>query len=180
MFLNSMLLLFLIVFSAFIFFINNLYIILSLLFISLILCLLFKVHIPLYWPFLFVLFINFLLNYLLASFYSATLVTSRLFITFLLANLIIKKIGVYNLGYIVGHWFKSNELTLIISISLSFIPIMMKELSMIKKSLISKGFSFNFRNIVTRPDILITTFFTNLFKRVNEMEKVLLSKGVEE
>ncbi len=188
MLVNSILFLFLILFSFLLFFINNIYVIigffvvdifLSILFISIILSIIFKVRLSIYLPFIIILFINFIMNLLLSSFLDGLIVTLRLIIMFIVVNLIIKKIGIYNIGYIIGNIFRRKEITLIISISLSFIPIMIKELSDIRRSLITKNYPLTFKNIIRKPSVFVITFFSNLFKRVNEMEKVLISKGIE-
>jgi energy-coupling factor transport system permease protein len=77
--------------------------------------------------------------------------------------------------------FKVNikNLSLIISIAITFIPIMSNEASEIKKSLISKGFNFNIKNVFTKPHIFLVTYFNNLFNKVDELEKALLMKGYE-
>ena len=180
MLLNSLLFIFLIIFSIVLFFINNLYVIVIFLIVSILLSIIFKVRLPIYLPFIILLLINFLFNYLLSSLEDAFLVTLRLLIMFMIVNLIIKKIGIVNIGKIMGNIFHSRELALIISISLSFIPIMIKEMSNIKNSLITKNFSFSLKNVLTRPQIYVVTFFSLLFKRVSELERVLISKGVDD
>ena len=180
MFINSLLFLFLLCFSIIIFFINNYYILGIILIISILLCLLFKVRLPIYKSFLILLLINFSLNYLLGDLGDAFVVTVRLVIMFIMVNLIMKKIGIYNLSYIIGKLTHSKSITLILVIALSFIPIMIKEISEIRKSLITKNYPLSLKNILKRPDIFVITFFSNLFKRVNDMEKVMLSKGIND
>ena len=180
MLMNSLLLLFLIIFSFIIFFINDIFIISLLLMISILLCLLFKIRLPFYLPFIIILLINFLLNYLLSDINDALLVSERLLIMFVVVNIIIKKIGINNIGKVIGNIFRSKTLTLIISISLSFIPIMIKEINSIRNSLITKNFSLNFKNILLKPHIFVITFFTNLFKKVSDIEKVMISRGIDE
>lgn len=180
MFLNSMMFIFLILFSFGLFFINNIYIVLGLFFIFFILQIIFKIKLPLVLPFIIFLLINFLMNYFLSSLLDATLVTLRLIIMFIIVNIFIQKVGIMMIGKIIGKIFHSKSLELIISISLSFIPIMIKEIKNIKDSLKTKNFSFNLKNMITRPHIFVITFFNNLFRRVNEMEKVFLSRGVDE
>ena len=99
---------------------------------------------------------------------------------FLMVNIIIKKIGILNLGKIIGTLFRSKSIELVITISLSFIPILSKELINIKNSLKTKNFNFNIKNVLLKPHIFVVTYFTNLFRRVNEMEKVFISRGIEE
>ena len=180
MFLNIFLFFFLLIFSIIIFFIDNLSFIIIIFVISLLLTFLFKIKLPLYLPFIILLIINFTLNLLFSNIIDASIVTIRLVVMFILANLIIKKIGIYNLSNVIGIITRSKSITLIIAISFSFIPIMIKEISEIKRSLITKNFTFNFKNIITKPHIFVNTFFNNIFKKVNDMEKVLISKGIEE
>jgi len=65
-------------------------------------------------------------------------------------------------------------LTLILSISLAFIPILMDEAKMIKISLKSKGFDFNFKNVITKPHIYLITFLNGLFDRVGGRKRKIL------
>lgn len=178
--LNSILFIFLILFSFCLFFINNLYVVIGLLIVSIILSIIFKVRLPIYIPFIILLLINFIFNYILGNLWDAFLVTIRLIIMFMVVNLIIKKIGIMGIGKTLGNTFHSKSLELMISLSLSFIPIMTKELKGIRDSLKTKNFLLNFKNIITRPHIFVITFFTNLFRRVNEMEKVFISRGIDE
>lgn len=180
MLVNSILFIFLILFSLGLFFINNLYIIISLLIISIILSLIFKVRLPIKIPFIIILIISFVLNYLLLSINEAILVTTRLITMFVVVNLIIKKIGILNIGKIIGKIFHNKDIELIITIGLSFIPILSKEIYYIKNSLKTKNFPLNLKNILLKPHIFVITFFNNLFKRVNDMEKVFISRGIDE
>ena len=180
MLINSILLIFLLIFSFFLFFINNLFLLVILLFLSIILSVIFKVRLPLYLPFIIVIIINFFLNYFISGINDAFIVSIRLFIMFIAVNLIISIIGISNISKIIGNVFRSKELALIISISLCFIPLMIKEIRDIKTSLYAKNFSLNFKNIITKGHVFVICFFTNLFKRVDDMEKYLLSCGMED
>ena len=180
MLINSILFIFLILFSIGLFFIDDLIIIGIILLISILLAIIFKVHIYLYKPFIIILIINFVFNYLLSSLNDALVVTLRLIIMLLMVNIIVKKIGILNLGKIIGGLFRSKSVEIMITISLSFIPILSKELINIKNSLRVKNFNLNFKNVILKPHIFVVTYFTNLFRRVNEMEKVFISRGIEE
>lgn len=70
-----------------------------------------------------------------------------------------------------------DSLTLIVAISLAFIPILIDEVRMIKLSLQSKGFDFNFSNLITRPHIYLITFLNSIFDRLDELEKSLIIKA---
>ena len=69
-----------------------------------------------------------------------------------------------------------NKLSLIISIAITFIPILINEGRIIKTSLINKGIKFNIKNLLTRPQIFITTYLNNLFNKIDEIEKALSMK----
>ena len=180
MLINSILLIILIISSIFIFLIENLYFLLGIFLLSIILSLIFHVKLPIYLPFVIMIIINFLLNIILSNLYDAVIVSIRLITMFILVNTIIKIIGINNVGLIIGKIFHSKNLALIISISLCFIPIMIKEVSDIRKSLYTKNFPLNLKNVLTKGHLFVICFFTNLFKRINEMELILLSKGMEE
>jgi len=70
-----------------------------------------------------------------------------------------------------------DSLTLIIAISLAFIPILIDEVTMIKLSLTSKGIDFKFSSLITKPHIYLMTFLNNLFDRLDELEKTLIIKA---
>ena len=180
MLINSILFIFLILFSIGLFFINNLMVIVILLLISIILIIVMRIHLYLYKTFIFLLIINFTINYLLSNLNDALIVTLRLIVMFLVVNIIIKKIGILNLGKIIGTIFHSKSVELMITISLSFIPILSKELKNIKNSLKVKNFNLNLKNVLLKPHIFVVTYFSILFKRINEMEKVFVSRGIEE
>ena len=75
--------------------------------------------------------------------------------------------------------FKINtkEIGIIVAISISFVPIIQKEIKNLKYSLISKGFQINFRNIIKRPNVIIIPLITSIIKRTTEIEESLISKG---
>lgn len=177
--------------SVLIFIINDYLILLGILLLDLIILLLLKTKIKdilklLYKNILFVFFI-FVCNILFTSLNIAIMTSLKLFIaislTYTVSRLIpISKIseGFYYLFYPL-KLFKVNikNLSLIISIALTFIPILIKEASDIKYSLLSKGFSFNLKNVLTKPHIFLITYFNNIFDKVEALEKALLMKGYE-
>ena len=72
-----------------------------------------------------------------------------------------------------------QELELIGTIALTFIPILSREAAAIKQSLRVKGFTFSFRNVLTRPHIYITTYINGVFDRIESVELALRAKGYE-
>lgn len=177
------------IYSMAIFLINNIYILLFVFIFNLIISLIFKVplnkHIKVIKNnIIFVIFIV-LCNILFSDINSSLKVGIRLFLAI-------------DFTYIIGVYFNPTKiriafkyfffplklfkididsLTLIIAISIAFIPILIDELTMIKLSLRSKGIDFKFISIITKPHIYLMTFLNNLFDRLDELEKTLIIKA---
>lgn len=176
-------------YSLFVFIIND-YFILSIIFIfNLILSIGLKVNLlkhikTLISSLKFILFI-FLCNVIFLDLNESIITSFKLFLvidlTFIVSSIFntnnISR-GFYYLFYPL-KLFKINidNLVLIISIALAFIPILIDEVSMIKTSLISKGFEFNIKNVLLRPHIFLLTFMNGIFDRINELEKSLMLKA---
>lgn len=173
---NSLILIFFVLYSLIILFIDNLYIIFSFLLFEIIISILLKIKCNLKSTLYFICFI-FLFNLFLINFNSAILISIRLFTMILIVNIVIKKIGVINIASTFAKIFHSKELYIIISIAITFIPIMKEEILNIKKSLLIKGYQLNLINIIKKPHVLVITFFRNLFLRVSELEKTLIAAG---
>lgn len=188
---NALILICFFILSILIFVVNN-YLILSMfLLFNLLILLILKVKISKYLKFLnknllFILFI-FICNILFVDINMAILTSFKLFLainfTYTISQLLpISKIseGFYYIFYPLKI-FKVNikDLSLIISIALTFIPILINEATTIKYSLISKGFDFNLKNALTKPHIFLITYLNNLFDRVDALEKTLLMKAYE-
>ena len=71
--------------------------------------------------------------------------------------------------------FKINteEIKVMVCISLSMIPILKKELSEMKDACKAKGIKLNIKNI----KIILSKFFLTLIMRVNQIEEALIAKG---
>lgn len=71
--------------------------------------------------------------------------------------------------------FKINtdEIKLLVCISLSMIPILKKELYEIKDACIAKKISFNVKNI----KYILSKFSISIIRRASELEKSLIAKG---
>ena len=174
---NSVLLILFILFSLLIIFISNIYVLLGLVLLCFIGIILYKVKVEgLKGTVYFFLFI-FGVNALLLNLYDSTIILLRLVIMYLLINMLIKKIGLLGIASCIANIFHSKDLYLIISIALTFIPIFRDEIVDIKKGLIAKNFDWRLFNIIKNSKILVVTFFHNLFRKVDILEKVILSKG---
>lgn len=173
---NKVIILLFLLYSLLIIFIDNLYIIVSIIFLEFILLCLLKVKVKFKTTFYFLMII-FIFNFLLINFNIALLILLRLLSMYLIVILVINKIGVNNLAYTLANFFHSKDLYLIISMSLSFIPILRDEVFNLKKSLLVKNYECSFVNILRNPKIFVVTFFHNLFTRVKELEKTLIAAG---
>ena len=70
-----------------------------------------------------------------------------------------------------------NSISLIISIGITFIPILINHIYTIRISLVSKGIKYNsIKNIY----YMFKTLIPNLFKKINEIDHSLISKGYNE
>lgn len=173
-----------------IFYINNYYYYLGILFLIILFFIIKKTH------------IKDILKFNIYTFFSFTLI---IFITnlFLMSlyesvNILIKLILACNLSFILNIVLPSYKLiktldillkpltilkintqtvSLIISIGITFIPILINEIQKIRISLTSKGIKYNsIKNIFLMVKILIP----NLLKKVNDIESSLIAKGVNE
>lgn len=182
-------LIFFFTYSVLLFFINDIYIFGIVLLLNLIISLIIKIPFKKHFKIIkknltFMMFII-ICNLFFNNIYLALLVGIRLFL-------------VIDYTYIMGYYFDSTKiriafkyllyplklfkinidnLTLVIAISLSFIPILSDEVHMIKLSLHSKGFEFNLKNVSTKPYIYLITFLNNLFDRLDELDKSLNTKA---
>lgn len=71
--------------------------------------------------------------------------------------------------------FKINtdEIKMIVCISLSMIPILKKDLSEMKEACRAKNIKFNFKNM----KIILSKFCLSMLMRVNQLEEALIAKG---
>ena len=182
-------LIFFFIYSILLFLINNIYILGVIFIFNYIVSLIIKIPLKKHIKFLKnnILFIIFIIlcNIVFSDINSSLKVGIRLFL-------------VIDFTYIMGSYFDSTKirsafryllyplkffkididnLTLIVAISLAFIPILSDEVNMIKLSLKSKEFEFKFSNLITKPHIYLMTFLNSLFDRLDELEKSLMTKA---
>lgn len=67
----------------------------------------------------------------------------------------------------------TDEIKIIVYISLAMLPILKKELYELKEACIAKNIDFNVKNMKT----ILGKFFLSLISRVNNIEEALLAKG---
>ena len=67
----------------------------------------------------------------------------------------------------------TDEIKVMVCISLSMLPILKKDLFEVKEACIAKNITFNVKNM----KIILSKFFLSLLSRVNELEESLIAKG---
>ena len=72
-----------------------------------------------------------------------------------------------------------KDLGLLVTIAISFIPILREELERIKYVLLVKGFKVNTINIVKNMSIVFKPLFVSIMERINEIEYSLKAKGYQ-
>lgn len=72
-----------------------------------------------------------------------------------------------------------REIELMITIALTFIPILAHESIIIKQSLRAKGFAFSIKNLFTRPQVYVMAYINGVFDRVEAVELALRAKGYD-
>lgn len=72
-----------------------------------------------------------------------------------------------------------KELELMLVVALTFVPILSRETKDVKQALRAKGFTFNFKNVLTRPQIYVVAYINGMFDRIEAVELALRTKGYE-
>lgn len=73
-----------------------------------------------------------------------------------------------------------KEIGLVVSIALSFVPIMKNEISQIKNVLKVKGIKPTNFNLLKNSKLIFKPFFISIMQRLNEIEMSLKAKGYQE
>ena len=174
-----------------IFFINNYIVIGSIALLNILLMLVSKINIKkaminLLKLIPFILFTS-IINLLLIDWKSAILITIRLILVCNISYIFSKTItylefaGVIEKLFLPLKVFKVNpkEISLIVIIALSFMPIMKDELLQMKNVLKVKGINTKKINLIKNVNLAFKPFFISVLQRVNEIEYSLKSKGYQ-
>ena len=179
---SFMLLLFLL-FSLFIYQINNIYLILTILIISLIIILIKKINLKYIKSIIIFISLTIIFNVFFSTILISILTGIRLLIIYLLTLIITNKMSSLEIAKSISNIFfflkNKKDLETIIAISLSLIPILKDEVINFKKVLISRGVEFNLKNAIKRPNIFLVTIINNVLNRSLELENSLKAKGYE-
>ncbi len=86
--------------------------------------------------------------------------------------------AIQNLLYPLKYFgINTKNVTLIISISITFIPIIIEEITNIKYTLIARGMEMSFLNQIKHINYIMKPLFYSLLRKVNEIEESLKSKA---
>lgn len=124
---------------------------------------------------------TFLINCILDTFFNALWVSIKLIIVCNITLIYSSTIKIIEFAEVIQFLctplkiFKINtdEIKVMVCISLSMLPILKKELLEIKDACIAKNINFNIRN----SKYILSVFFLNIMKRVNQIEEALIAKG---
>ena len=128
----------------------------------------------------------FLCNLLLSGFNNALFVSKRFLISLSLTYLLTCFLSLLDIGQVLGNFLRplrvfeinTDKIVLIISVALTFIPVLISEGKVLRKALIMKGYRPSLKNAIFEPDLFVVPFFNNIFNKIETMEKALLMKGL--
>ena len=134
----------------------------------------------------FILFTS-VINYLLIDIQSAILITIRLILVCNISYIFSKTITYLEFAHVIEiifyplKVFKVNptDISLIVIIALSFMPIIKDELMQMKNVLKVKGIKTTRINVIKNINLIFKPFFVSVLKRINEIEMSLKSKAYQ-
>lgn len=128
-----------------------------------------------------IIILTFIINTIIKDIYYATLIFSRFIVACISTYIFSKTITVLEISKVIEtilsplriFRFDTESVGLLVSIAISFIPIMRDEMLELKHVLESKGYIMKISNI----HIFIRPLIRSIFKRTNDIEKAILAKG---
>ena len=73
-----------------------------------------------------------------------------------------------------------DNIGIMVSLAITFIPIIKQEMEQIRYSLKAKGFDMHFKNQVKHINYIMAPLFYSLLRKVSKLEEALESKGYVE
>lgn len=131
--------------------------------------------------------IMFLCNLPFSDFGDALFVSARFLLSLEMTYLLICFLSPLDIGRILSGLLSplrvfgvnTRKAFLIISVALTFVPVLINEGKTMRKALAVKGYKSSLKNILVRPNLFIVPFINNLFNKIEVMEKALIMKGVK-
>lgn len=179
------------IYTISIFFIDNYYILFLLLIMNLTIAALYKVNklsiIKNMIKLLPLILVTGIINYVYVDLNFAILLTIRIILVCNTCYIYSKTISYIGFAEIIEKIFypfkifgvNPKDIGLMISIALSFIPIMKAEIKEIKDVLKAKGIYTSPYNLIKNTNIIFKPFFVSVLQRINEIEYTLKQKGYE-
>ena len=176
------------IFVLSIFFINNYNILLCLFLINIVCIMLFKLNIIKLLRYLLYLIpiigLTFVINIFLLNVTYAFLIASRFLIACISTYIFSRTVTVLEISKVIEILLSPLKLIkvdvksigLLVSIAISFIPIIKDEMIELKQIMASKGYIMKVNNV----HLFIRPLLTSVFKRTNEIEKAIIAKGYSE
>ena len=176
------------IFVLSIFFINNYNILLCLFLINIVCIMLLKLNIIKLLRYLLYLIpiigLTFVINIFLLNVTYAFLIASRFLIACISTYIFSRTVTVLEISKVIEILLSPLKLIkvdvksigLLVSIAISFIPIIKDEMIELKQIMASKGYIMKVNNV----HLFIRPLLTSVFKRTNEIEKAIIAKGYSE
>lgn len=70
-----------------------------------------------------------------------------------------------------------NDVSLMLVVAFNFIPIISRDVTALKQTLKARNVKLNLKTFFTQSHLLFVMFFAGIFKRVDELEQVVLARG---
>ena len=132
----------------------------------------------------FILFIS-CINMLTSGLSYGILVGIRLILVCNITYIFTRKMTSHKLQYVIETILKPlkivkvnpRDISIIVCIAIAFIPIVQNAIIELKYSLRSKGFDIRAKNIIKKPNYILTPLITAIIKRIGDIEDSLISRG---
>lgn len=132
--------------------------------------------------------ITFLINLLFSDVIYSFMISYRIFIMIIFTLILTLTTKPMDIVYAITNLMyplkifgiNTKDISLMVGIGISFMPILKNEYITIKQAQTAKGYYPKFKNIKQYSICIFVPYLTNCFKRVDEMSIALRAKGYEE
>ncbi len=182
---NSIIFIIFIIYTTFIFFLNNVISLLAILMVNFFIMIILRInmfdslkYLLRVSPFI---ILTVIINLIFSSWQYSILVGSKLFLVCNITYIYSRTTTVRNIASTIKNLcaplqlmkINTYDIEVMVCISLSMIPILKREYSQIKDACIAKSMKINVKNM----KVILTKLIESILKRVNEIEESLIEKG---
>lgn len=136
----------------------------------------------------FFIFLTVIINYFVSGLQEAILIAIRLVLICNITYIFSKKVSILEIASAIQTiltplkllGIQIENIAIVISIAMAFIPIMIQQLTTIRYALKAKGFRMGFWNLITHMNYILTPLFISLLRKINEIEYALKAKAYVE